>query len=82
MSPPRPITSVRACLVALIAQIAICIAAGAQSPRSDSHPMPPMMDHEKEMNLALSGAQASITCYPTPIRCPTRRASTCLMCRT
>src|SRR5882672_4887844 len=47
-------------VVALIAQMAVCMAAGAQSPRSDGHAMPPLMDREKEMNLALSACPPAV----------------------
>jgi hypothetical protein len=59
MSPTQPIT-VRACPVALIVQMAICITAGAQSRLSDGHPMPRLMDREQEMNMALSACPGAV----------------------
>jgi len=60
MSPTQPMTSVRVSLVALIAELALCMAAGAQSPVSDAHPMPRLMDREKEINLALSACPPAV----------------------
>ena len=60
MSPAQPITSVRVCLIAMITQLALCMTAGAQSPVSNAHPMPRLMDREKEINLALSACPPAV----------------------
>jgi hypothetical protein len=60
MSPTQPITSVRSCLVALMAYMAVCITAGAQTPLSDDSHTPHLMDREKEMNLALSACPPAV----------------------
>jgi hypothetical protein len=57
MSVTRPNSSVRVCL-ALVPYMAVAMAAGAQSSRSDH--MPQLMDRETEMNLALSACPPAV----------------------
>src|SRR5260370_13937993 len=54
MSLTQPNTLVRACLVTLMAHMAVCMRAAAQTPLSDVKDTPHLMDREKETNLALS----------------------------
>src|SRR5258708_3900102 len=60
MSLTQPNTLVRACLVTLMAHMAVCMTAGAQTPLSDVKDTPHLMDREKEINLALSACPPAV----------------------
>src|SRR5258708_10214479 len=60
MSLTQPNTLVRACLVTLMAHMAVCMRAGAQTPLSDVKDTPHLMDREKEINLALSACPPAV----------------------
>jgi hypothetical protein len=60
MSATQPNTSVRACRVVLLTQMAVCITAGAQPSLSDGSRTPHLMDREEEMNLALSACPPAV----------------------
>jgi hypothetical protein len=56
----QPNTSVRACLVALMAHMSVSLATSAQPRLSDDYRSPHLMDREKEMNLALSACPPAV----------------------
>ena len=60
MSLTQPNTLVRACLVTLMAHMAVCMTAGAQTPLPDVKDTPHLMDRSKEINLALSACPPAV----------------------